>query len=86
MKLHNAPMVKQLLKHFRMEDCKPVSTPLQAGVDLTTNEEKEIVENTPYRQLIGALFHLSNTVRPDIAFSTNYLARFMHNPSEDLWK
>ena len=39
----------------------------------------------PYRQLIGALIHLSNTVRPDIAFAVNYLSRFMESPEISHW-
>lgn len=30
--------------------------------------------------------YLSNTTRPDIAYATNYLDRFLKKPMKDLWK
>ena len=44
------------------------------------------MDGTPYRQLVGCLLHLANTTRPDIAYASNYLSRFMHDPSPSLWK
>lgn len=43
------------------------------------------MKNKPHRQLIGALIHLSNTVRPDIAFAVNYLSRFIESPVLSHW-
>lgn len=41
--------------------------------------------NKPYRQLIGDLMYLSTISRPDIAFSTSYLSRYLDKPSSNLW-
>lgn len=84
-KMHNAPMVDRILKYFNMTDCRAATTPLPAGLDLSMGEKNEVTETTPYRTLVGALMHLANTVRPDIAFSVNYLARFMHKPTKKFW-
>jgi len=85
-KIHNAPMVERLLNHFKMRDCKGASTPLACGVNLSHDESDVLAEATPYRQLVGSLLHLSNTVRPDICYATGYLSRYMHNPTNALWK
>lgn len=50
-------------------------------------EDPQILANaTPYRQLIRSLPPSANMVRPDIAVAFDYLARFMHMPTEILWK
>ncbi|KAI0991229.1 hypothetical protein K3495_g16958, partial [Podosphaera aphanis] len=36
-----------------------------------------------YNQIVGGLQYLANQTRPDIAFATNHLARFLSNPSEE---
>lgn len=89
--IHNAPMVDEILSTFNMTDCRKVSTPLPSGTVLTATmdpgiqEDRQEMEGKPYRQLIGAMLHLANTVRPDIAFAVGYLARFMENPTLRHW-
>lgn len=39
----------------------------------------------PYRRIVGALNYLTCLLRPEIAFATNYLARFMDNPGIQRW-
>lgn len=84
--IHNEQMVKRILNHFNIYNCKPASTKVSAGFDLSSDESKRVRNEKQYRQLVGARMHLCNTVRPDICFSMSYLARFMHAPTERLWK
>eukprot|EP01018_Ginkgo_biloba_P015018 Gb_14660 [translate_table: standard] len=70
---------KELLKKFRMEDCKPADTPMETGLKLTANEESKKVDETLYRQLVGTLIYLTYT-RPDISFVVNFISRFMTAP------
>lgn len=86
LKMHNSPMIKRLLDHFNMTDCNAAKTPLPDGLDLSLGPQDVVSDATPYRQLIGSLLHLANTVRPDIAFAVGYLSRFMHRPTTQLWK
>ena len=39
---------KELLKTFRMEDCKPTDTPMETGLKLTKSEESKKVDETLY--------------------------------------
>lgn len=80
-KLHNGPVIKRLLKHFQRENCKPAVPSLSAGLELSKNAEDVLTDPIPYRDLIGALLHFSNTVRSDICYVLNYLPRFTHNPT-----
>jgi hypothetical protein len=67
-------------------------TPLDQNLKLTrqqcpTDEQgKQHMTQYPYRKLIGALNYLTCTLRADIAFATNYLARFMDNPGIEHWQ
>ena len=90
-KIHSSPMIDQMLKTFSMTDCRSVSTPLPKGIILDstmgpkTEQERMTMEGTPYLQLIGALLHLANTTRPDIAFAVGFMSRFMENPGSQHW-
>lgn len=68
-----------------MSDCKPVATPLADGLDLVKDTGSELKNYTPFRQLVGTLMNLGNTMRPDICYVANYLALFMHMPNSSLW-
>jgi hypothetical protein len=67
------------------------STPMENGLKLSRDDcpqsdiEKENMKKYPYREIIGSLNYLVSTIRPDISFSVNYLARFMDNPGIIHW-
>lgn len=84
--------VKKIIEKFGMASANPVSTPMEAGIKLsredeaTSKEEKDEMKKMPYRELIGCLTYLSNTSRPDLAFAANALSRFNANPGRIHWR
>lgn len=84
-RMHNEPMIIRMLKYFNMENSKPTGTPLPSNLDLEDNGSSPLPDQTPFRQIVGSLMHLANTVRPDISYSVNFLARYMHRPTDALW-
>ena len=78
--------VKDLLEKYGMTSCKPADTPLVSGRYLTgddcidKNDPSNIEDIRNYQSLVGGLLWLSNCTRPDIAFATNQLARFLSCP------
>ncbi|KAL0356269.1 UNVERIFIED_CONTAM: Retrovirus-related Pol polyprotein from transposon RE1 [Sesamum radiatum] len=70
-----------LLKKFKMESCKTVTTPLVTGEKYKKEDGSEKVDGSIYRSLIGSLLYLTAT-RPDIMFATSLLSRFMQSPSQ----
>ena len=48
-----------------MEDCKPVSTPMITGCNISSNDDSPTVNQPEYRSMIGSLLYLTGT-RPDI--------------------
>ncbi|GJW29912.1 retrovirus-related pol polyprotein from transposon TNT 1-94 [Tanacetum coccineum] len=71
--------IKEMLKKFRLEDSKPIKTPMSTKTKLTRDEEGESVDNTKYRGMIGSLLYLMAS-RPDIMFSVCLCARFQEDP------
>ncbi|GMI79227.1 cysteine-rich RLK (RECEPTOR-like protein kinase) 8 [Hibiscus trionum] len=71
----------EVLKKFRMENCKTVNTPAAQGEKLIKNDQARMIDAGQYKSLIGCLLYLSAT-RPDIMYATSLLSRFMHSPSE----
>ncbi|XP_050150594.1 uncharacterized mitochondrial protein AtMg00810-like [Malus sylvestris] len=71
---------KEILKKFKMDDCKPISTPVECGVKLTKHDEGESVDPTFFKSLVGSLRYLTCT-RPDILYAVGLVSRYMENPT-----
>ncbi|GJS68925.1 retrovirus-related pol polyprotein from transposon TNT 1-94 [Tanacetum coccineum] len=71
--------IKEMFKKFRLEDSKPIKTPMSKEIKLTRDKEGESVDNTKYRGMIGSLLYLTAS-RPDIMFSVCLCARFQEDP------
>ena len=55
-----------------------------AKLDRAANDmDKAKVQDFPYASIVGALLYISVMSRPDIAFHTSMLAKFLANPSPD---
>ena len=59
--LYQQKYAKDLLKKFRMLECKPISTPIEVNAQLCTNKGKDLQDEIMYQQLIGSLIHLTLT-------------------------
>ena len=53
--------IKYMLKRFKMEDSKPISTPMVISCKLRKNDESLKVDNTMYRSMIGILLYVTST-------------------------
>lgn len=64
-----------------MAYCKPANTPVPSGSVFAYPDDvfMSVANTLLYRERFGVLTHLSNTVRPDITYSVNVLARFMNS-------
>ena len=84
--------VGDVLKRFRMEDCKPTSSPLDPGVKLSMADAPSTVEEIhkmsvyPYKHAIGSLLYLLGGTRPDLAEAVSSLCRFAQNPGLKHWE
>jgi hypothetical protein len=68
---------KDMLKRFKLEDCKPIKTPMPRNGHLDLDERGNLVDQTLYRSMIGRLLHLYLTAaRSDMILSVCMCARF----------
>ena len=73
--------IKDLLKKFSIQDCKPIATPMASSSNLDKDELGQMIDNKLYKGMIGSLLYLIAS-RPDIMFSVFLCARFQSNPKE----
>ncbi|UYV70787.1 hypothetical protein LAZ67_8000616 [Cordylochernes scorpioides] len=64
--------IKIILEKFNMSQANKVGTPTDNS---TVPGEAEILENVPFREVIGSLMHLSCLTRPDITFALNKVSQ-----------
>jgi hypothetical protein len=57
--------IREMLKRFGMEDCKPVSTPMQTSCKLSKDDDSKATNQRQYRSMIGNLLYVT-TSRPDV--------------------
>jgi hypothetical protein len=76
---------KEILKRFKMEDCKPVSTLVDCGVKLSRHDKGKVVDATLYKSLVGSLRYLTCT-RPDILYAVGLVCQYMEEPRSTHWK
>jgi hypothetical protein len=76
--VHQAKYTKDILKKFKMDDSKPLSTPMSMTTALDADENGEPVDQKEYRSMIDSLLYLTAT-RPDIQFSVCLCAHFQES-------
>jgi hypothetical protein len=71
--------VESLLERFDMTTCNPVCTPLPPAFKpvSATDEEHAATKDLDFPALAGSVLYLSTITRPDIAFATGLLARYI---------
>lgn len=85
-KLSQQRMTQDLVAKYAMGDCKPKSTPLTAGVVLSTSEGEPLdTDQFHYSSLVGSLLYLSICTRPDISHAVGALSRHMIKPTTTHW-
>jgi transposase InsO family protein len=86
--LNQPRYIEKALKRFGMENCYPAYSPLpekaySSKYKPTNNEPFDNINL--YQQLVGTINYITNTVRPDLAFTVNALSRKMLAPVQEDW-
>ena len=75
-----------ILKKFKMDQCKPVSTPLEQGQKFQQlSKDESPVDVQSYQMIIGCLTYAATATRPDLAAAVGTLSKFMSKPGKDHW-
>ncbi|XP_052724055.1 uncharacterized mitochondrial protein AtMg00810-like [Vigna angularis] len=79
--IHQSKYYNDLLKKYKMLDCKEAATPMTTNCYLDLDEAGKIVDQKMYRGMIGSLLYLT-TSRLDIIHNVCLYARFQSQPKE----
>jgi hypothetical protein len=77
--VHQDKYTKDIFKKFKMDDSKPLSTPMITTTTLDADEDGEPVDQKEYQSMIGSFLYLT-VMRPDIQFSVCLCACFQASP------
>src|ERR1700678_740132 len=84
--------IDSILRCYGFEDLKPISTPMDPNIRLTsaqspsTTEEIAAMRNVPYHQAVGSLMYATLGTRPDICFAVQTVSRFNSKPGLAHWE
>lgn len=73
--------LKEILRRFKIEECKSVRTPMNQKEKLHKEDGVELIYEGLYRSLIRCMVYLTAR-RPDILFPMSVLSRFFSCASE----
>ena len=82
-KISQKAHAKKILEHFNFSECRPVSTPMLKGVEISTTGKADEVQKFPYRQAVGAVMYLMLGTRPNLAYSVRFISRSLENPTQE---
>ena len=54
-----AKYIKEMLRKFKMEDCKPILTPMVTGCKLSIDDSSKDVDQRLYRSMIISLLYVT---------------------------
>ena len=76
-----------ILKRFGMDQCKPVSTPLDPGKKFESLSENDSpVDTQRYQMAIGCLTYVTTATRPDLEVAIGILSKYMSKPGKAHWE
>ena len=79
--------IAKILERFGFSNSNPVSTPMEAGLNLQKSQKQASAAYIhQYQEAIDSLMHAMTHTCPDIAYSVSTLAQFMSNPDETHWQ
>ncbi|XP_028090326.1 uncharacterized protein LOC114290595 [Camellia sinensis] len=71
--------VEEILKRYGMENCNPVNTPIDSGVELKKGTKAGDMDPTYFESLVGSLRYITCT-KPDILYVVGLISRYMETP------
>ena len=83
LKLSQARHIEALLIAFGQKNANPVKTLMDFSLDLTSDGSSLYQYPQNYMSLVGSLNYIAMCTRPDIAFATGFLCRYMSKPTQN---
>ena len=92
LKISQKSYLRRILDRFDMKDAKPIMNPIAQHFKSTskqcpsTEEEARYTRKVPYANAVGCLMYSMICTRPNLAYATSLISRFMANPGREQWK
>uniref|UniRef100_A0A3Q7F5U4 Reverse transcriptase Ty1/copia-type domain-containing protein n=1 Tax=Solanum lycopersicum TaxID=4081 RepID=A0A3Q7F5U4_SOLLC len=92
--LNQRKYILELISDTGLSGAKPVNTPLETNLRLTSIEldqitglqgDEVLTDNSVYQRLVGKLMYATIT-RPDISYAVQTLSQFMQHPKRSHWE
>lgn len=84
LKMSQRQYVEKLMVRFKMQDCKPRTTPCEQKLNFSTDSNL-LNDVQKYREVVGSLIYLTTCTRPDLSFVVSRLSQYFTNPTEEQW-
>ena len=84
--------IEKILEKIKFTECHGTKIPIDPGFKLSkemeckTDKEKLFMKNKPYRAVVGSLMYLAVGTRPDLAYVTHELSKYITSPGPKHWK
>lgn len=85
----NSDYIETMTKRFKIEDSKPVKTPMEPKLNLEKGNGKIDVNKNcvlRFQRLLGAISYVAERTRPDVGFATNKLSCFTLQATDKVYK
>ncbi|KAI0992496.1 hypothetical protein K3495_g15689, partial [Podosphaera aphanis] len=80
--LSQTAYIDRVLNRFSMQDCNPVSTPIESNQRLMAAIDGETrINATLYQQIIGSIMYMVTATRPDLAYTITHLSQYSSDPT-----
>ena len=75
--------IEKLIDQHGLKDAWPIAIPMITNIskDPAGPTITDVAAVSQYKSIVGALLHIANNTRPDIAFAVSFLARFTAQPT-----
>jgi len=80
--IHQHCYIRTILARFRMDDSRPVATPMGTKLDKRKPDE-ECCDPTIYQSMIGSRMPTMTATQPDIAYAIGVPSRYNNHPSNE---
>lgn len=82
MYLNQANPLRQALKEFNTEKCKPITAPMESNAVGLLRKRTDSAVSVPYMEAISSLIYFATCTQLDSAYAVGTLARYCEKPTQ----
>lgn len=85
--IHQTSYINNIIERFGFKSAKSVSVPADPHTHLSSvdDQNEEIIEDVPYRELVGSLIFAATVCRPDISYAVGVVSRYLQKHTNAHW-